>query len=59
MEIVAISDSWEESLNALEVATAIEQGFHEVRPNTEYIELSVADGGEETVEAMVAAIGGH
>ena len=52
-------DSWKESLSALEVATAIEQGFREIYPDAEYVKLPVADGGEGTVEAMVAATGGH
>ena len=47
-----------ESLSALEVASAIEQGFREIYPDAEYVKLPVADGGEGTVEAMVAATGG-
>lgn len=49
---------WKESLSALEVASAIEQGFREIYPDAEYVKLPVADGGEGTVEAMVAATGG-
>lgn len=59
MKIVIAPDSWKESLSALEVATAIEQGFREIYPDAEYVKLPVADGGEGTVEAMVAATGGH
>ena len=58
MKIVIAPDSWKESLSALEVASAIEQGFREIYPDAEYVKLPVADGGEGTVEAMVAATGG-
>ena len=36
----------------------IEQGFSEIFPEAEYVRLPVADGGEGTVEAMVAATKG-
>lgn len=59
MKIVIAPDSYKESLSALEVATAIEAGFQEIFPDAEYVKLPVADGGEGTVEAMVAATQGH
>ena len=59
MKIVIAPDSYKESLSALEVATAIEQGFREVFPSADYVKLPVADGGEGTVEAMVAATHGR
>lgn len=59
MKIVIAPDSYKESLSALEVATAIEQGFREVFPSAQYVKLPVADGGEGTVEAMVAATCGR
>ena len=59
MKIVIAPDSYKESLNALEVATQIEAGFREVFPNASYVKLPVADGGEGTVEAMVAATNGE
>ena len=52
MKIVIAPDSWKESLSALEVASAIEQGFRQIYPDAEYVKLPVADGGEGTVEAM-------
>ena len=58
MKIVIAPDSYKESLSALEVATAIEQGFREIFPDAHYVKLPVADGGEGTVEAMVAATQG-
>lgn len=59
MKIVIAPDSYKESLSALDVATAIEQGFREIYPDAEYVKLPVADGGEGTVEAMVAATQGY
>ncbi|MEI9483941.1 glycerate kinase [Enterobacter cancerogenus] len=59
MKIVIAPDSYKESLSALEVATAIENGFRGIFPTAEYVKLPVADGGEGTVEAMVAATGGR
>ncbi|HFQ9140510.1 TPA: glycerate kinase [Enterobacter cancerogenus] len=59
MKIVIAPDSYKESLSALEVATAIENGFRDIFPTAEYVKLPVADGGEGTVEAMVAATGGR
>ncbi|MBD9661149.1 MULTISPECIES: glycerate kinase [Pantoea] len=59
MKIVIAPDSYKESLSALEVASAIEAGFREIFPEAEYVKIPVADGGEGTVEAMVAATQGN
>ncbi|EPK7285848.1 glycerate kinase [Citrobacter farmeri] len=59
MKIVIAPDSYKESLSALEVANAIEQGFREIWPDADYVKIPVADGGEGTVEAMVEATTGR
>ena len=59
MKIVIAPDSYKESLTAMEVATEIEAGFREIYPDAEYVRLPMADGGEGTVAAMVAATGGR
>lgn len=59
MKIVIAPDSYKESLSALEVATAIERGFREIFPEAVYVKLPIADGGEGTVEAMIAATQGR
>jgi glycerate 2-kinase len=59
MKIVIAPDSWKESLTALEVATAIEDGFRQIFPDAEMVKIPMADGGEGTVEAMVAATQGR
>ena len=58
-KIVIAPDSYKESLSALEVAQAIAAGFRQVFPVAEYVLVPVADGGEGTVDAMVAATGGR
>ena len=59
MKIVIAPDSYKESLSALEVAQAVEAGFRQVFPAADYVLVPVADGGEGTVDAMVAATGGR
>ncbi|WP_370966682.1 glycerate 2-kinase [Enterobacter wuhouensis] len=58
MKIVIAPDSYKESLSATEVAQAIEKGFREIFPDALYVSVPVADGGEGTVEAMIAATRG-
>ncbi|MGR4051544.1 glycerate 2-kinase [Kosakonia cowanii] len=58
MKIVIAPDSYKESLSATQVAQAIEKGFREIFPDAHYVSVPVADGGEGTVEAMVAATQG-
>jgi glycerate 2-kinase len=58
MKIVIAPDSYKESLTAREVAAEIEAGFREVFPDAHYLTFPMADGGEGTVAAMVAATGG-
>jgi glycerate kinase len=58
MKIVIAPDSFKESLSALDVASEIEAGFHEIFPNADYLKIPMADGGEGTVDAMIAATGG-
>ncbi|WP_312947976.1 glycerate 2-kinase [Superficieibacter sp.] len=59
MKIVIAPDSYKESLSASEVAQAIEKGFREIFPDALYVSVPVADGGEGTVEAMIAATQGQ
>ncbi len=58
MKIAIAPDSYKESLTALQVATEIEAGFREIFPCANYVKLPIADGGEGTVEALVAATQG-
>ncbi len=58
MKIVIAPDSFKESLSALQVASAIEEGFRQAFPMADYAKVPMADGGEGTVQAMVDACGG-
>jgi glycerate 2-kinase len=58
-KIVIAPDSFKESLTALQVAEAIKIGFLSVYPNAEYRLIPMADGGEGTVEALVAVTDGN
>ncbi|CAI0868929.1 Glycerate kinase [Serratia plymuthica] len=59
MKIVIVPDSFKESVSAELAALAIARGFLEVYPDAECICLPIADGGEGTVDALVAATRGH
>ena len=58
MKIVIAPDSFKESLTALEVADAIEQGFKKFYPHADYVRIPMADGGEGTVQSLVDALKG-
>jgi glycerate 2-kinase len=59
MKIIIAPDSFKESLSAFQAAEQIEAGFREIFKDADYISLPMADGGEGTVEAMVAATAGR
>ena len=59
MKIVIAPDSFKESLSAADVATCIENGFSEIFPDSEYIKVPLADGGEGTVDVLVDALNGQ
>ena len=59
MKIVIAPDSFKESLSAPDVAQAIGQGWLSVYPKAEIVSCPMADGGEGTVDAVLAATGGE
>ena len=59
MRIIVAPDSYKGSVSALGVAAAMARGIHAVFPEAEVQQVPVADGGEGTVEALVAATGGR
>lgn len=59
MKIVIAPDSFKESLDALQVAEAIARGWQAVFPDAECLLRPMADGGEGTVDAVLAAVGGE
>ncbi|MBQ5832383.1 MAG: glycerate kinase, partial [Selenomonadales bacterium] len=58
MKIVIAPDSYKESVSAVAVANAMERGVLKVFPDAEVVKVSIADGGEGTVETMIEASGG-
>ncbi|MGL4315948.1 MAG: glycerate kinase [Pseudomonas sp.] len=59
MKIVIAPDSFKESLDAAAVATAIAAGWRAVWPQAELLCRPMADGGEGTLDAVLAARAGE
>lgn len=59
MRIVIAPDSFKGSLDAEDAANIIKEGVLSVMPQAEVELIPMADGGEGTVDAMVAATGGR
>ncbi|WLT30544.1 glycerate kinase [Geothrix sp. PMB-07] len=59
MRIIVAPDSFKGSVSALGVAEAMERGILAVFADAEVVKVPIADGGEGTVEALVAATGGR
>ena len=59
MKIVIAPDSFKDSLSAEKVADAIAAGLADVLPNAQMVKCPMADGGEGTVDAIVAAGNGQ
>lgn len=58
-KIVIAPDSFKESLTALEVADAVEEGFKTFFPQATYIKIPMADGGEGTLQSVIDATQGE
>lgn len=59
MKIVIAPDSFKESLSAAGVASALARGLRQALPEAEVIECPLGDGGEGTLDAVLAAMGGE
>lgn len=59
MKLVIAPDSFKESLSAEQVASAIADGWRSVYPQADIHLCPMADGGEGTVDAVLAATGGE
>jgi glycerate 2-kinase len=55
---VIAPDSFKGTASATAAASAVARGWASVRPRDEIIELPMADGGEGTLDAFVAAVSG-
>ncbi|TAG82141.1 MAG: glycerate kinase [Betaproteobacteria bacterium] len=58
MKIVLAPDSFKGSLSSDEVCRALERGLRRVLPDAEIVQRPMADGGEGTLDAVVAASSG-
>jgi glycerate 2-kinase len=59
MRIVIAPNAFKGSLTALEAAQAIAEGVRVAAPDAEVVLVPIADGGDGTVEALVAATNGE
>jgi len=59
MKIVVAPDSFKGSLTAVEACRAISAGVGRVVPQAQIVEIPMADGGEGTVDALVASTAGQ
>ena len=59
MKIAIAPDSFKECLTADEVAGAIEEGVRRALPDCVTVCVPMADGGEGTVDALIAATNGR
>ncbi len=57
LRVVVAPDSFGGALNSVAVATAIARGWASARPDDEIVPIPMADGGEGTLAAIVAALG--
>jgi glycerate kinase len=53
--VLVAPDKFKGCLPAVEVATALARGLHQVHPDLDVVELPVADGGDGTVDAALTA----
>ena len=59
MKIILAPDSFKGSLTSLEVAEAMESGIRRALPDADCTRIPMADGGEGTVQSLLAAVGGE
>ncbi|NTW41692.1 MAG: glycerate kinase, partial [Cellulomonadaceae bacterium] len=58
MRVVLAPDSFKESMSAATAVDAMRRGVLSVMPDAQCLGVPLADGGEGTVDALVAALGG-
>ncbi|KAF2407296.1 glycerate kinase [Pseudomonas antarctica] len=59
MKIIIAPDSFKDSLSAAGVAQAIAEGLAQVWPDAQLVQCPMADGGEGTVNSVLAACNGE
>ena len=59
MRVLVAPDKFKGTMTAAEAAEAIAGGWRRADPKAEVVEVPLADGGEGTLDALVAALGGE
>ncbi len=59
MKIILAPDSYKGNMRSPEICKIMEKAILDIIPEAEVISIPMADGGEGTVDAAVAATGGH
>lgn len=59
MKVVISPDSYKGTLSSIDVASAMQAGILDVDPSIETVILPVADGGEGTLESLIASTNGR
>jgi len=59
LKVVFALNAFKESMSAIEACRAVAKGFCRGHPGTEAVLFPIADGGDGTVEALVAATSGR
>ncbi len=57
-KVVIAPDSFKGTMSAVEICDIVEKAFQKHSPGTHIVKVPVADGGEGTVDAYIAGIGG-
>jgi glycerate kinase len=58
-KIICIPDSFKGTLSSAQVCNIMEKSIHQHFPSCEVVKIEVADGGEGSVDAFLAAVGGE
>ena len=58
MKILFASDSFKGSLTSMQISNLLKQATSEIFPNAQPASMSVADGGEGTMDSLVNSLGG-
>ena len=58
-KVVIAVDSFKGSLSSREVAEAFEAGFRSLFPDCVFQKISIADGGEGTLDSLIEVLGGE
>lgn len=58
-KLILVPDSFKGTLSSLEICSVMEQCIHEHDPSAQVVAIPVADGGEGSVDAFLAAMGGE